>query len=226
MLTVVRLPNPGNARDPLELLASTVARTDLALADALHAGCGVRPFACARRREAVDVVAGLDAIARALMAGEPAARLVRRVALAELVAGPAPARLRLAFVTPTAFRAAGLDHLLPDPAAVFGSLRARWAGLGWPALPAADLRRVAAQPELLRFGEQAGAGGERLRGCLGVVRYELVGLEPAARAALWALARFGEYRGVGRGTSYGLGRVRILRPGEPWRPEGWDGGPA
>lgn len=46
------------------------------------------------------------------------------------------------------------------------------------------------------------------------------------RAALWTLARFAEYAGVGQGTTYGFGRVRVLRGEDRWsrgqRLSAWD----
>jgi hypothetical protein len=218
-ITVLRLPLPAG-HSPVERVISTVGRVDLALVEALHAGRAVRPYACVPRGAMLDVVSCDDALTRALLAGEPAARLVTRLRPADLIApGCRGHQLRIAFVAPTAFRVAGLDHALPDPLALWQSLRRRWEALGWPALPVTpDLSRVAAAPEGLVWQAAAGPPGGPITGCVGVVRYTLLALAPEQRAALWTLARFGEFRGAGRATGYGLGRLRLLAPGERWRP--------
>jgi CRISPR-associated endoribonuclease Cas6 len=226
VITVVRLPNPGD-RDPVQRVLTTVARVDLALSDRLHAQTAAsapaaRPYCCARRANTVDVVSFADELTQALLRGEEQARIVVRVPLVDLVRpGDAGGTLTLSFDTPTHFRVAGFDHLLPDPHHVFGSLRDRWLALGWPDIPdlAEPLRRVPAWPAVLRFMERPADHGRPQRGFVGVVRYEVRGMRPDTREALWTLARFGEFRGVGRHTTYGFGRVRIHGPGLPWSPE-------
>lgn len=43
-----------------------------------------------------------------------------------------------------------------------------------------------------------------------MMRVDLRGLREEERATVWTLARFGEYRGVGKHTTSGMGRVRVL----------------
>lgn len=225
-ITVIRLPNPGDAANPLERVITTVARADLDLADALHDGDGIRTYATVRRADTLDVVSFTDELTRALLQGEPAARLVTRVRAADLVSADPPLRVRLAFETPTHFRVAGFDHQLPDSLSLLHSLRARWDALGWEPLSDARPGRMAVWPETLRWRRMP-AGGMTLRGFMGVVHLEIRALDPSERVAVWSLLRFGEYRGVGKHTTYGMGRLRVLPEGAPWQPgrrlSVWDG---
>lgn len=75
---------------------------------------------------------------------------------------------------------------------------------------APDLVRVAVLPEGLRVVDYPTQAGHQRRGFVGVARFDLLGLEREAQAVVWALARLGEWRGVGAHTSYGMGRVRVL----------------
>lgn len=223
-ITVVRLPNPRDAANPLERVITTVARADLDLADALHDGDGIRPYATVRRRDTLDVVAFTDELTRALLVGEPAARLVTRARLSDL-GTPPDDRLVVAFETPTHFRVGGFEHTLPDAASVVGSLRQRWDALGYPPLPDARLGRVPVMPRRLMFRRMP-AGHGVARGFLGTVGYDLRPLDPDEREVVRTLLAFGEYRGVGKHTAYGMGRLRILAPDEPWEPDrrlaAWD----
>lgn len=213
-ITVIRLPVPERS-DPIERVISTVGRVDLELADALHVDGQIRPYAIHRRPGALDIVACRDDLARAVLAGDSAARLVTRTRPEELAApGDRGRWLTLGFLTPTLFHVAGLEHVLPDTGSTFGSARARWQALGWPEFPAHELRRVPVSPIWLAFRSGPGPGGQARRGFVGVVRYDLAPLDSEARAVIWTLARFAEYRGIGRHTSYGFGRVRILAPEE------------
>lgn len=213
-ITVVRLPVPAG-HDPVERVITTVARHDLALAAALHAPSQVRPYAVARRPDALDVVCCDDALARALLGGDPAARLVTRVQPGDLIApGSTGHCLRLAYLTPTLYRVAGLEHRLPDAVSLVTSLQERWRALDWPSLPEMSrLLRVPADAEILTYRTLPGPDRRPTRGFTGVVRYDLRPLSPASQAAVWSLVRFGEYRGAGRHTGYGFGRVRLLLPG-------------
>ncbi len=224
VVTVVRMGNPTNG-DAISRVLTTIGRVDLALADELHAQVSVddpaiRPYSVVRRAATLDVVAFRDDIAQALLRGDPEARLVTRVAASSFVReGEDALDIRLAFETPTVTRISGHDHLLPDLHSVFGSLAKRWEALGWePVLDVAEVKRVAVWPEHLRYLTARVEDGREQRGYIGVVRYAVDRIRPQQRAALWALARFGEYRAVGRGTSHGLGRIRVLARNERWEP--------
>lgn len=195
---------------------STVGRVDLALADRLHHSDDIRPYSTVVRARTIDVVSFDDALTSALLRGDDGARLVRRVALDDVALGAdLPKTLRIAFETPTHFRTAGLEVMLPDAFHVFGSLVDRWRSLGWEvAYP--DVRRVGVVPETLLYATQPIAGGRPQRGFCGVVRYDASRVDDDDLAALWRLARFGEYRGVGKHTTYGLGRMRVLPDEERW----------
>ncbi len=195
---------------------STVGRVDLDLADRLHAGDAIRPYSVVVRARTIDVVSFDDWLTRALLLADPGARLVRRARLVDLLpTGDLPRTLRLAFETPTHFRTAGLEVQVPDAFHVFGSLLERWRALGGESIYP-DVRRVGVVPEVLCYATLPIAGGKPQRGFVGVVRYDASRVDAANLATLWLLARFGEYRGVGKHTTYGLGRLRVLAGEERW----------
>jgi len=219
-VTVVRLPCPPGTNPP-SFLATVAGRADLALSDAIHDhGAGPRDYAVSRYGAELDVICWSEPLARALLAA-PGARLVTRAAPTAWC-GPASGHLlRLRFRTPTQFRLAGLPHTVPDVASVFGGLRERWAALGLPPLPRAEERRV---PVRLLHHEPLGYAikGVRQAAFVGTAEYDLTPCDRDGRDCYWALARFGAWRGVGKHTSYGQGRVGIVAPGaapphgEPW----------
>lgn len=212
-ITTIRLAAPAHA-NPIERVISTVGRVDLALTDRIHDGDGIRPYSVARHAHGLDVIVFDDDLASALLRGDPDAKLVTRTKPESLMAGEMTDMLRLAFETPCHFRVAGYEYQIPDPFHVFGSLLDRWQGLDLPDLDPPDLKRVGVYPEHLVYRTMP-CGGRAQRGFVGVVRYDLRGLDrqrdvPAERRTLWTLARFAEHRGVGKHTTYGLGRVRVL----------------
>lgn len=208
-ITVVRLPYPTGTNPPRHIV-NTLARVDLTLAESAHADTGrPREYAAVVRRDTLDVVAFRDDLARGLLAGDRAARVVTRLPVADLArTAPGGRYLRLALTTPTHFRIAGLDHLLPEAALLFGGLADRWTALSLPALPKPDIKRVPARLLHYRLAS-ASIKREIVSACTGVVEYDILPCDDAGRAMLWTLARFAEYRGVGAHTAYGLGRVRL-----------------
>lgn len=218
VITVVRLPYPAQTNPPRQLV-SLVGRVDLDLAEALHACNNQPPRAYATavnaRQCTLDVVCFDDALPQALLMAEPAARLVTRVRPRAWLTVPADERLHLTFLAPTHFRIRERDHLLPDSDHLFGSLLRRWAALDWPALPVATVPALPARLLGYRL-VSVRVKQETLSAFVGTVEYDLGvrSLRDASRQAIWALARFAEWRGVGAHTSYGLGRVRLVQPGD------------
>lgn len=214
-VTVVRLPLPHPGADVVRTVVNRAGGVDLGLADALHDDALPRPYATARNGQTVDVVCFRDELARALLVSGDGARIAARQRPETVIPGASEGRaLRLAFLSPAHFRVAGLDHLLPDPFHVFGGLMERWRGLDWPALPWPNLKRVAVCPEWQRQADMPTHGGHATRGFVGVIRFDVLPLDAGEQHAVWALARFAEWRGVGAHTSYGMGRVRVLAPGQ------------
>lgn len=212
-ITVVKIPCPSDA-NPIERVVSTVARVDMALADRLHDGDGVRSYSVARRAGALDVFAFDDDLASAVLRGEPDAKLVTRCRPTELLNPPDNRdMIEVTFETPCHFRVAGVDYQIPDPFHVFGSLLDRWQRLGWPDVVHPDLKRVGVRIDRLDSRTMR-CGAQVHRGFVGAVRYDLRGLSGGVNAeeqrlTLWTLARFGEYRGVGKHTTSGMGRIRM-----------------
>lgn len=210
-VTIVRVAAVGS--DPVGQVVATVAAAAPDMAARLHDGAAIRPYATERDDAWLRVIAFADDLTRALILGASALGrgpvVEARIPVATILAEPdGGATLPLTFRTPCHPRAAHRDYLFPDPERVFSSARARWETLGWPDLGPINLRRVAG--EIVRY-ERAPwrAAGARRWGFLGAVRYDLVGLDPGQRAALWRLARFATLRGIGAHTGYGMGRVVI-----------------
>lgn len=217
-ITVIRLPVAGPA-NPLERIITTVARVDLALADALHDGDDIRPYSIVVRPNALDVIAFDDALAMTILRGDPAARLITRVTAVDL-SHPDDAttwRIPIAFETPTHFRVAGFEHQLPDTFSVINSLGRRWDALGWEPLSHIRADRIPVWPRVLRWDRYQAAGNSQ-RGFTGVIHLDTRPLHDDERASIWKLCRFGTYRGVGKHTGYGMGRIRLLADDERWEP--------
>ncbi len=180
---------------------------------------GMRAYSVAPAPGGWDLVTFDDRIARAVLAGETECQVVTCRPAAAFWDGESEGHiLTLAFDAPTHFRVRGLEHQLPDALHVFGNLASRWEALGWPAVELRQLKAIAVTPRVLRIARGPVIHGQPQRGFTGVVRYNLLPLPETLRAACWRLARFGEWRGVGRHTSYGMGRIRIIRPDEDWSP--------
>lgn len=134
-----------------------------------------------------------------------------------LLAGARPRRrLRLAFCSPTVFRANARRNLaLPLPGLVFGSLLARWNEFAPQPLPE-ELRQTAEglliaryklETRMLDFGRHKELGFE------GECEYELGPELPEEGAAqLAALAGFAFYAGVGAKTTMGMGQSMEVTP--------------
>lgn len=84
-----------------------------------------------------------------------------------------------------------------------------WGGCALRPLTTDELLRVGLTIERSRVESWRGMQ----RGIVGTIRYDLSALDAEARATVWALARFAELRGIGKHTTYGMGRVRIVSGG-------------
>ena len=211
--SVALLP-PERAGDaaPLELRA-TLLRADLfqALTRALLRQ-GVRPaLLLGRRRYALEDVL-------ATPGSHPWAGFGSFAALAEQAA-PA-ASLTLCFASPTVFTRGELADgrarlgLLPEPAAVFGSLARRWAELAPPELavaaPPEAVLAAAAETLVSRYRletHQIDLGRGPQKGFTGACTYDLPA-DPQQRRALATLADAAFYLGCGAKTARGMGLCR------------------
>lgn len=213
-VTVLRIPAGG--ANPVATVVGAVSRSDPALGDALHDDRSPRPYAVHRRPDgAIEVVSFQEDVTRALAQGAPAIAVVaRRLAEDMLPPQSCGAVIRLLFLSPTHFKVAGFDHHLPEFALVFGHLRRYWEALGWPVLPPLREHRAGVTIERAALGWLPIKHGLRQPGFCGVVSYRITSFSEADRLALWRLAHFGEWRGTGKHTSYGMGRYRIVRPGQ------------
>ncbi len=127
------------------------------------------------------------------------------------------------FLTPTTFRKGKSDYPLPDPSLVFKSLIRKWVTFGDVRIDK-NLRKVLERDiqvsgawirtkkvELSRLGKVVGFTGR-------VVFF----VDSEDREVLrWinALAKFGEFAGVGRKTTMGFGKVKVIKPSPEENPE-------
>ena len=225
--TVLKLRTSPDTH-PLERLQAAVMATDPLLADRLHGGNDLRPFAMARLPDGWELIAFDDEIVRAVLTGAHEwARVGRRVRDVDLL-GDGGDTLRLEIVTPAHWRHGRSTYTtMPDPRLVFGAddtMRAdlaasnrtprhtlwlhwqAWGGVALHPVMDEELARVPLSIERSQIAHWR--SGQR--GVVGIIRYDLSALDDDARATLWTLARFAEHRGVGKHTTYGMGRVRVV----------------
>jgi CRISPR-associated endoribonuclease Cas6 len=127
-----------------------------------------------------------------------------------------PRRISMEFRSPVAFRSHGLENPFPQPDLVFGSLLDRWNSTCSLQLHP-DLRQFAREcirvsrfrlhTMRLQFGE---TGYEPTLGAVGTVTYAITNPDPYWGRAVWALAGFGAWVGVGLRTAVGMGQMRLL----------------
>ncbi len=129
------------------------------------------------------------------------------------VAGAAPRRWALEFISPVTFRHERTNHPLPLPELVFGSLLDKWNALAPLPLPS-ELHAVAAGLVVSNFELRSLAvptkGGALQIGAVGRCAYSAVQQNVAWLAEIDLLARFAFYGGVGAGTARGFGQTRLI----------------
>ncbi|MBZ0279422.1 MAG: CRISPR system precrRNA processing endoribonuclease RAMP protein Cas6 [Anaerolineae bacterium] len=129
-----------------------------------------------------------------------------------------PRRFTLELVTPTAFRSHGVMTPLPLPEWVFGGLVDRWNTHCSVKLHT-DVRRFAQEcvgidryrmhSVRVNFGE---GGYSPITGGMGRVTYHLLNADPYWGRAVWALAAYANYAGIGLRTAVGMGQARLIWP--------------
>lgn len=128
--------------------------------------------------------------------------------------------LRLAFLSPTTFRAGRLDMPLPEPGAVFQSWLSRWNDFAPPnraistALIDVIREHIAIAEIKALHTERHDLGRSRPVGFVGYVTYVITGARKLNQADVWrinALADYAEFCGTGRKTTQGMGQTRRTR---------------
>lgn len=127
--------------------------------------------------------------------------------------------LRMAFVSPTTFRAGQLDSPLPEPGAVFHSWLSHWNDFAPPNRHISTalldvVHEVVAIAEIrdLRT-ERHDLGRSSPVGFVGQVTYAITHARLLNQADVWrlnALAQYAEFCGTGRKTTQGMGQTRRL----------------
>jgi CRISPR-associated endoribonuclease Cas6 len=135
-------------------------------------------------------------------------------AAGHLVGAAPPRRLTLQLASPTTFHVNGRHLPLPLAEQVFASLLERWNAFAPLALPAETRRFAAECLYLSRYRLNSLAvpvkeGGLRI-GAVGEVTYTASVYDRFWLSALYHLAEFARYAGLGSGTGYGLGQARRL----------------
>lgn len=241
MISVIRVPPnmgvPAHEFNPIMQLLAIVGRAAPEIVAAIHGPVATndldgRPYATVvRNGTGMDVVSFAPGLTSAILSGHHGAEVVQTLVPSWLVSRPVfgPV-IRLAFTRPTVWKYHGWESNIPTPASIFGSLAQRWQVLArnqptvWPALPFLGeiawhrLAALVISPGWLTEPTHLpdAKGGWNVTAGRGIVEVQIMKLPREQWPTVWALARFGEYRGTGRHTSYGLGRYRILRPTEGW----------
>lgn len=135
-------------------------------------------------------------------------------AAGHLVGAAPPRRLTLQFASPTAFHVDGAHLPLPLPEQTFVSLLERWNAFAPLALPAETRRFAAECLHLSRYRLNSLAvplkqGALRI-GAVGEAVYTASVYDRFWLSALFHLAEYARYAGVGSGTGCGMGQVRRL----------------
>lgn len=222
-LGVIGLWLPRVGSDPVGQVCAVVAAADASLAMTLHVGNQIQPYATAEDGAHRVVWAFDQALALALVRGTQ--RLGQRVQRIEpvaatdlIAAGDGGDWARVTFLTAAHFRtgrdhlahnaATRRDYLFPAPERIVADLWRKWQAAGWPEMTEPNVNRLGG--EIVRYGTaRHWAARQWRRGFTGEIALDLRPLGPDERRAVWALLRFGHYRGVGAHTTYGMGRIAV-----------------
>ena len=126
---------------------------------------------------------------------------------------PAPKRVTLQFLSPTAFHSQGKNVPLPLPALVFGGLLERWNAFAPIKFSPDFCSQVNASLVVSRFhlrSHMVPLAGGRQVGFTGTCEYTALTEDPYFLALVNILADFALYAGVGIKTAMGMGQTRRL----------------
>lgn len=186
---------------------------DASLAQTLHDQNKIGPYSAYLHERELHIVALQDDVAAAIMRSPLARQENVQISISSFEhlrqQVPSTHLLSVSFLTPTAFRHDGQNDVLPSPKMLFGALLRRWQSHGKQELPRLDLEAVQTlELSINTIKVQYSTIDKPQRGMRGRVLYRLPNEETH-----WfhALARFGEYAGVGCRTTQGWGRIKIGR---------------
>lgn len=112
--------------------------------------------------------------------------------------------IKLAFVSPVALGVFGHATAMPDPRNIFASLIRRWQVADGPEVPELNYLDVPVIHASLRT-HKIEIDNYAQRGWLGTIVY---GVPKEQAKWFHALAKFGEYSGIGKKTTQGMGQIR------------------
>lgn len=192
---------------------------DPGLAQRIHDSTSLPPFSA----HLVDGVLRIGTLNRDVFLALNRSKLAHRADMQQAMtfddllawAAERPLTMRIEFVTPTSFGRHGDTHVLPELPQVFGSLTRRWRMVGGPEVPRLfDPSRVSDGPVVMSLNLRTQKVQLGRYQVYGVTGYMLMRFP--AETAVWfnALAKFGEYSGVGQRTTQGFGQVRVDPPQE------------
>lgn len=214
--TVVRVAPTG--RDPIGQAMAMVETVDPNLASILHDGNGVRPYALASSADWREYFVFRADVARAMAVGAGRLGALLSVRDEPLTAERAAPRVVLETESPVLFRGGRVSgspnaserraSLFPSPERILDDLARKWTELTKDEREPIHGNRIGGQIERYRLGQWS-AGRHRWQGWTGALSLDLSPLSPDEQAAVWQLLRFGELRGLGAKTTYGMGRIRV-----------------
>lgn len=124
-----------------------------------------------------------------------------------------PRRVAFQFTSPVVFKSGGLSHPLPTASLVFNSLIEKWNAFA-PLAFAPELRRYAETClAVSRFDLESRPvplkeGGLRI-GAVGEITFTATNFDRFWLGQVHTLTAFALFAGLGSGTAYGLGQVRV-----------------
>lgn len=121
-------------------------------------------------------------------------------------------RLTLRFTSPTAFKRTGGGIVAkPDAGLIFGSLLQRWNAFSPHPLPRnyreLFAEQIAVERETFNREYIRGKKHHEISGFTGTLHFRPLHMDADARRALYALARFAPFSGVGIKTTIGMGQI-------------------
>ncbi len=121
----------------------------------------------------------------------------------------------LDFLTPTSFKKGDVDLVLPEPYFVFKNLLKRWNAFSPIKIPVKEIisfvkGNLFVSGCWIRTKKVKIMKNVKITGFMGRVYFYALKEEPEALRALNSLCRFAEFSGIGRKTTMGFGKVKIV----------------
>jgi len=121
----------------------------------------------------------------------------------------------LDFLTPTSFKKGDVDLILPEPYLVFKNLLKRWNTFSPIKIPAKEVisfvkRNLFVSGCWIRTKKVKVMKNAKITGFMGRVYFYALKEDPEILRALNSLCKFSEFSGIGRKTTMGFGKVKVV----------------